>query len=188
MLATRIALPIVMLCASALFEMHVILSDDMKQKINTGIFVFVLLAATFCVSANAQENTQATQDSKTWLQKNLEDKEVVQTKSGLQYKVMKSTQGCFPDAREPVTIHYEASLVDNRVVDSSYQRGAPNTFALKKMIKAWKEGIPMMREGETWQFFAPPQLAYGKKGAPPRIGPDSVMIFRVELLKAGRCK
>ncbi len=145
------------------------------------------LSLTTSATANAQNNSNAT-GSAAWLQQNLGNQGVVQTKSGLQYKVLNSTQGCLPDPRRPVTIHYEAALVDGRVVDSSYQRGTPNTFALRKMIKAWKEGIPMMREGETWQLFVPPKLGYGTRGSPPLIRPDDVLVFRVELLKVGRCK
>jgi len=158
----------------------------MQRK--TRIRVLVLIALTPTLALHAAEPLRAAKTSKEWLKNNLEDKDVVQTKSGLQYKVLRTTQGCFPDAREPVMLHYEASLAaDSSVVDSSYQ-GPARVFSLQKMIKAWKEGIPMMRQGEMWQFYVPPKLAYGSSGLPPLVGPDSVLIFRVELLKAGRCK
>src|SRR5262245_50115947 len=119
----------------------------MKPTPKTAIAMIVLHCA-INASANAQSDPSTSLSSEAWLQKNLEDKSVVQTDSGLQYKVLQSSQGCYPDARKPVTIHYEvARAEDNRVIDSSFQRGKPNTFSLDKMIKAWKEGIPLMREG-----------------------------------------
>ncbi|HTE41259.1 MAG TPA: FKBP-type peptidyl-prolyl cis-trans isomerase, partial [Steroidobacteraceae bacterium] len=156
----------------------------MNLLFKTCVNLFALSALMVCSHANAQDKAAALKASEAWLEKNRLEPDVVQTKSGLQYKVLRSAQGCYPHPREPVTMHYEASLAaDGRVVDSSYQRGAPASFSLRKMIRGWKEGIPMMREGEMWQFFVPPNLAYGSKGSPPYVGPNVVMIFRVELIK-----
>ena len=140
-------------------------------------------------SGGASKSANVKWSSDVWLQKHLADPEVKQTSTGLQYKVLRTTQNCFPDPKYPVTVHYQAALArENMIIDSSYDRGKPSTYSLNKMVPAWIEGIPMMREGEQWEFYAPPKLAYGAKGSPPLIGPDSVLVFRIELIKADRCR
>ncbi len=110
------------------------------------------------------------------------------TDSGLAYRVLKTGYGCKPTADSDITIYYQAQLADGmRVVDSSYQRGRPDTYPLNKMIAAWREALPMMAEGSSWELYVPPHLAYGSQGAGRGIPPNSAMAFRVELLKAGTC-
>lgn len=110
------------------------------------------------------------------------------TASGLAYKIIKQGYGCQPTADSSVKVHYQAQLASTlKVVDSSYARGSTSVLPLDKMIAAWKEGIPLMTEGSTWEFYVPPQLAYGAKGSGYSIPPNSAMIFSVQLIQAGTC-
>ncbi len=82
-----------------------------------------------------------------------------------------------------MTVHYRGTLVDGREFDSSYERNQPATFPLNRVIPGWTEGLQLMRVGSKYKFYIPPQLAYGKRGAPGSIiGPDETLIFEVELL------
>jgi FKBP-type peptidyl-prolyl cis-trans isomerase FklB len=127
-------------------------------------------------------------ESEIWLKNNLKNIGVLQTKSGLQYKKIITTNKCKPDADFPLMLHYDLkSSTEMDVLDSSYLRGSPGKFPIKKMISAWVEGVPMMREGEKWLFYVHPKLAYGEKGSSPKIGKNVVLIFTVELVKVGKC-
>jgi FKBP-type peptidyl-prolyl cis-trans isomerase len=126
--------------------------------------------------------------SQQWLADNLLRDGVRQTASGLQYKVLKSSDGCQPDVNKPVTLHYNMRLAsDNQVLDSSYNRGSPGVFNLHNMIPGWLEGVALMKTGEIWEFYLPPELAYGEKGSGPKIEPNVVMIFKIELVTAYQC-
>jgi peptidylprolyl isomerase/FKBP-type peptidyl-prolyl cis-trans isomerase FklB len=104
--------------------------------------------------------------------------------SGLQYKVVKSgpAGGKQPTLDDRVTVNYAAILPDGTVVDSSYERNQPATFGVRGLVGAWEEALPMMKEGDEWLLWAPPQLAYGAEGKPP-VPPNSVLHFRIELIK-----
>jgi len=107
------------------------------------------------------------------------------TASGLQYHIDKAV----PNAPKPavgsvVTVHYEGTLTDGKVFDSSIQRNEPATFPLGNVIQGWQEGVPMMGVGESWTFAIPYALAYGASGRPPVIPPAATLIFKIELLSA----
>ena len=126
--------------------------------------------------------------SEKWLADNLRQDGVHQTPSGLQYKILKSANGCKPNVNNPVELHYEMKLTStNQILDSSYSRGSPGVFALKNMIPAWLEGVALMKTGEVWEFYVPPQLAYGEAGSGTTIEPNVVIIFKIELLRVGAC-
>ncbi len=108
---------------------------------------------------------------------------VKKTKSGLYYRVLKAGKGPRPTLDDVVTVHYLGKNIDGSEFDSSYQRKKPATFPVKGVIKGWREALTKMRVGDKWELVVPPQLAYGSRGAPPRIGPDATLIFEVELLK-----
>lgn len=127
----------------------------------------------------AKKNRQAAQK---FLAANKNKSGVVTTKSGLQYKVIKKGTGSRPSKNSTVTVNYEGKLVNGKVFDSSYRRGRPATFSLKGVIKGWQEVIPMMKAGSTWMIYLPPKLAYGSRGAPGMIGPNEVLIFKVNLI------
>jgi FKBP-type peptidyl-prolyl cis-trans isomerase FklB len=102
--------------------------------------------------------------------------------SGLQYEVITEGIGMKPSARNKVTCHYHGTLIDGTVFDSSVKRGQPATFPLNMVIKGWTEGLQLMPTGSKWRFFIPPHLAYGDRQTGAQIGPNSTLIFEVELL------
>ncbi|MDE7402713.1 MAG: FKBP-type peptidyl-prolyl cis-trans isomerase [Muribaculaceae bacterium] len=105
------------------------------------------------------------------------------TASGLKYMVLREGTGASPKAEDNVTVMYAGQLTDGQVFDSSYDRGEPATFPLNRVIPGWTEGLQLMKEGGKTVFYIPSDMAYGKAGAPPMIGPDSDLIFTVELIK-----
>ena len=111
------------------------------------------------------------------------EENVVSLDNGLLYKVLDQGDGELPNEDSTVTVHYRANLVDGREFDSSYTRDEPVTFPLKGVMKGFSEALTRMREGAKWQVVIPPQLAYGEQGAGP-IGPNSTLIFEVELISA----
>ncbi|NQZ81258.1 MAG: FKBP-type peptidyl-prolyl cis-trans isomerase [Colwellia sp.] len=120
-----------------------------------------------------------------WFTKNLKREGVVATGSGLQYKVLEQSAGCKPDPDYNVTVHYKMlSAKSKQIIDSSYQRGNPSKLQLSKMIKGWREGVPMMKVGETWELYIPADLAYGSKGLPGSVAPNSVLISQITLVDA----
>lgn len=105
------------------------------------------------------------------------------TDSGLQYRVIKEGTGATPKADSTVKVNYRGTLVDGTEFDSSYKRGQPATFQLNKVIPGWTEGLQLMKAGGKYEFVLPPDLAYGERGAGQVIGPNSVLVFEVELLE-----
>lgn len=108
---------------------------------------------------------------------------VVTTASGLQYQVFTEGSGATPKATDNVTVHYKGTTIDGKEFDSSYSRGEPATFPLNRVIAGWTEGVQLMKEGAKYRFFIPSNLAYGERGAGRDIGPNSALIFDVELIK-----
>jgi len=106
---------------------------------------------------------------------------VVTTASGLQYEVLREGVGPKPNASDKVRVHYTGTLLDGTKFDSSIDRGQPIVFGLDGVIAAWTEGLQLMRVGAKWKLFVPPDLGYGAQGQGP-IGPNSALIFEVELL------
>lgn len=127
----------------------------------------------------AQANLE---QGKSFLRANADKQDVVRLPSGLQYQVLQKGDGPTPGLDQTVTVHYRGTLLDGTVFDSSYERGQPATFPLKGIIKGWQEALQRMPEGSKWRLFIPPDLAYGEQQAGPHIGPNSVLIFDVELL------
>jgi len=109
---------------------------------------------------------------------------VVQTQSGLQYKIIKRGSGNnnIKD-NSKVLIHYEGSLVNGKIFDSSYEKGIPMSFRLNRVIKGWAEGIKLMREGDIHEFYIPASLAYGSHTANGILPPDSILVFKIELIR-----
>jgi FKBP-type peptidyl-prolyl cis-trans isomerase FklB len=132
-----------------------------------------------------RKNEQAAENLKTgqeFLKANQTKPGVVTLPSGLQYEVMTEGKGLKPKASNKVTCHYHGTLLDGTVFDSSVKRGLPATFPLNMVISGWTEGLQLMNEGSKWRFFIPPQLAYGDRQTGAHIGPNSTLIFEVELL------
>lgn len=103
--------------------------------------------------------------------------------SGMQYKVITSGKGKQPKATDSITAHYEGTLTDGSVFDSSYRRGEPATFGVNQVIKGWQEILPLMHEGDKWEVYIPSEMAYGPAGAGNSIGPNETLIFTIELIK-----
>ena len=108
---------------------------------------------------------------------------VVTLPSGLQYQVLKEGNGKKPSATDQVVCHYEGTLIDGTVFDSSYQRNQPATFGLNQVIAGWTEGVQLMQEGAKYRFFIPYNLAYGERGAGAQIPPFAALVFDVELIE-----
>lgn len=130
--------------------------------------------------AMVQKNRKAAED---FLKANKAKEGVVETKSGLQYKVIKKGQGAKPSPEDTVKVHYKGTLLDGKEFDSSYKRNEPAVFQVNQVIAGWQEALPLMETGATIELFIPPDLAYGDRGAPPVIEPGSMLMFQVELLE-----
>jgi FKBP-type peptidyl-prolyl cis-trans isomerase FklB len=107
---------------------------------------------------------------------------VVSLSSGLQYEILKKGNGEKPKATDRVKCHYHGTLINGTVFDSSVMRGEPAVFGVSQVIQGWVEALQLMEEGSKWRLFIPSELAYGSSGAGEIIGPDSTLIFDVELL------
>jgi len=119
-----------------------------------------------------------------FLEENKKKEGVKTTASGLQYKAIKEGTGAQPKATDTVTVNYRGTLINGTEFDSSYKRGEPASFPLNGVIKGWTEGLQLMKVGSKYQFFVPPNLAYGERTVGPDITPNSTLIFEVELLDA----
>ena len=121
-------------------------------------------------------------EGEAFLAENANKEGVKTTETGLQYKVLRAGTGKSPVATDEVEVHYEGRLLDGTVFDSSYERGQPISFPLSGVIPGWTEGVQLMKTGAKYQFYIPSDLAYGLRGSPPNIGPNSTLIFDVELI------
>ena len=133
----------------------------------------------------SNENEKASANLKAgqaFLESNKQNPAITTLRSGLQYEVITEGDGIKPLASNKVTCHYHGMLIDGTVFDSSVKRGQPATFPLNMVIKGWTEGLQLMAVGSKWRFFIPPHLAYGERQTGAHIGPNSTLIFEVELL------
>jgi FKBP-type peptidyl-prolyl cis-trans isomerase FklB len=121
-------------------------------------------------------------DGEAFLAENKKKEGVETLPSGLQYKVIKAGTDKKPKANDTVTANYRGTLIDGTEFDSSYKRGQPVSFPVSGVIRGWTEALQLMGEGAKWQIFVPSNLAYGERGAGAVIGPNSTLIFEVELI------
>lgn len=135
-------------------------------------------------SRKAEEQAKAAKaEGENFLAENAKKEGVKTLPSGLQYKVLREGDGRKPSATDKVECHYEGTLINGEVFDSSYRRGETATFGLNQVIKGWTEGLQLMQEGAKYRFFIPYNLAYGEQGAGQSIPPYAALIFDVELIK-----
>ncbi|QCR21827.1 FKBP-type peptidyl-prolyl cis-trans isomerase [Pontibacter sp. SGAir0037] len=130
-------------------------------------------------SASGSQNQQ---EGEAFLAENKGKEGVKTLPSGLQYQVLQEGNGKSPSASDKVTTHYHGTLIDGTVFDSSYERGQPATFPVNGVIAGWTEALQLMKEGAKWRLFIPSKLAYGSQGAGDVIGPNTTLIFDVELI------
>ena len=121
-------------------------------------------------------------DGAAFMAKNKAVKGVFTTPSGIQYMVLRQGSGVRPKPSDRVRVNYHGTLLDGTVFDSSYDRGQPAEFGLNQVIAGWTEGVTLMPTGAKYRFWIPGNLAYGAKGSPPKIGPNSTLVFDVELM------
>lgn len=131
------------------------------------------------LEGKATDNEKAGEE---FLATNAKRGSVVTLPSGLQYEVIKQGEGEKPMAHHTVTCHYHGTTIKGEVFDSSVKRGQPASFPLNAVIKGWTEALQLMPVGSKWKLFIPPQLAYGNRNISREIGPNSTLIFEVELI------
>ena len=134
------------------------------------------------VEREEKMQSQQQQQSVAWMKQNAEQEGVKTLEGGVQYKVLTAGKGASPSPRDTVRVHYTGKLIDGEVFDSSVERGEPASFQVGQVIKGWQMALQQMKVGDKWMLYIPPELAYGERGAPPRIGPNEVLVFEVELL------
>jgi len=122
-------------------------------------------------------------EGEKFLAENKNKEGVITLPSGLQYKVITDGTGPKPTAEDTVVTHYTGTLLDGTEFDSSVSRGQPATFGVTRVIKGWTEALQLMPVGSKWQLFIPGDLAYGAAGMVPKIGPNAVLTFEIELLE-----
>ena len=131
----------------------------------------------------AEQGKAAKAEGEKFLAENSKKEGVVTLKSGLQYEVLREGNGKKPKATDQVKCHYEGTLINGQVFDSSYKRNEPAVFPLNQVIPGWTEGLQLMQEGAKYRFYIPYILAYGESGAGGSIPPFATLIFDVELLE-----
>lgn len=141
------------------------------------------LVNTFFAAKEAQMNEESQKKGKEFLANNAKRPEVTTLPSGLQYEILKEGNGRKPAATDRVKCHYEGTLIDGTVFDSSIKRGVPAVFGVNQVIKGWVEALQLMSEGSKWRLFILSELAYGDQQAGETIPPHSTLIFDVELLQ-----
>lgn len=117
-----------------------------------------------------------------YLEENKAREGVVVTETGLQYEIVEAGEGPKPGPEDTVEVHYRGTLVDGTEFDSSYKRGETVTFGVGQVIPGWTEALQLMPVGSKWNLYIPPELGYGAGGAGQMIGPNSALIFEVELI------
>jgi FKBP-type peptidyl-prolyl cis-trans isomerase FkpA/FKBP-type peptidyl-prolyl cis-trans isomerase FklB len=130
----------------------------------------------------AEKGKKAQEEGDKFLAENGKKTGVKTTASGLQYQVLTEGTGAQPKAEDTVKVHYKGTLLNGETFDSSYERKEPVTFPLQNVIPGWTEGVQLMKVGSKFKFFIPAKLAYGERGGGPKIGPNSTLVFEVELL------
>jgi FKBP-type peptidyl-prolyl cis-trans isomerase FklB len=137
----------------------------------------------FMLAQNDEEFNKNLEEGLLFLSNNLNNEGVIETDSGLQYKILKEGYGDIPTIDDQVKCHYHGITLDGTVFDSSMERRQPAIFPVNAVIQGWAEALQLMPVGAKWRLFIPSDLAYGDQGAGGMIGPNATLIFDVELLE-----
>lgn len=186
------------------YGLGVLISESLKQQDYGDLNLDLLVQA---IRENSEDKAQMTPDDarealqtqqrriqdekavaakaagQAFLDENAKKEGVKVTDSGLQYEVINSGEGDKPGIEDTVKVHYVGTLEDGTEFDSSVARGEPTQFPLKGVIPGWTEGLQLMPVGSKYRFVIPSDLAYGDRGAGPQIGPNTTLVFEVELLE-----
>ena len=152
--------------------MEPILSEDQQHQ----------LISAAITEASEKRDASFIQAAASFMEANKAKPGVTTTESGLQYEVIREATGDKPSLLDTVTVHYKGQLTNEKVFDSSYDRGEPATFPLGRVIQGWQEGLQLMPVGAQYRFYVPYELGYGARGAGQDIPPYSVLVFDVELI------
>ena len=142
----------------------------------------VMLIQSYLRDRMAYESERSLEEGEKFLAANKEKEGVVETESGLQYKIEVEGTGISPEETDTVEVNYEGRLIDGTVFDSSYDRGESVKFPLNRVVKGWTEGLTYAKEGGKIQLYIPAELGYGQRGTGPIPG-NSTLIFDIELVK-----
>jgi len=153
-------------------EMPKIMPDEANQ-----------ILESFITKANAGKGADNLEEGLKFLTENRKKEGVIELPSGLQYKILKTGDGEVPTASNQVKCHYHGTLINGSVFDSSIERGEPAVFPVNGVIQGWVEALQLMPVGSKWRLFVPSELAYGQQGAGGSIGPNTTLLFDVELLE-----
>ncbi len=158
------------------------------KAVSLAVLGLGLLAGNVYADTSSDQTQVSTQKSagELFLEKNKQKPGVVALPDGLQYKILQEGQGERPADGDMVTVDYSGTLIDGQEFDSSYKRGKPATFPVNGVIPGWTEALKLMKTGATWNLYVPASLAYGEQGAPPAIGPNQTLIFKVHLISVNR--
>jgi len=141
------------------------------------------LVQKFFEGAGARKAQKNLEEGNAFLEKNKARAGVTTTASGLQYEILTAGTGPMPTAADQVRVNYHGTLIDGKVFDSSVDRGEPVVFGVGQVIPGWTEALQLMPVGSKWKIYLPSSIAYGERGAGGDIGPNSALIFEVELLE-----
>jgi FKBP-type peptidyl-prolyl cis-trans isomerase FklB len=153
-----------------------------EQEVNDTLMAFQKEMASKQSERLKELGEKNKKEGEAFLAENKKKEGVITLPSGLQYKVIKEGTGETPKLTDTVTTNYRGTLIDGTEFDSSYRREQPATFPVKGVIAGWTEALQLMKVGSKWQLFTPSNLAYGERGAGRDIGPNTTLIFEVELL------
>ena len=154
-----------------------------EEEINAEMMAFQEKVEAEREAAQAQVAEGNAEAGAAFLAENAQREGIVVTDSGLQYEVVTAGDGASPGPDDQVEVHYRGTLIDGTVFDSSYDRGQTVTFGVTQVIPGWTEALQLMKEGDKYNLYIPSDLAYGAGGAGQVIGPNSTLIFEVELIK-----